>query len=615
MASALPRWPPGVQGVIRTFARELAVVESRLVDVDPAAGADEVAHHLLGELEVVGPPTEVGRDGGRAPDAVDRRPAARRRRRDRGGDRRRPRPRSRLGRRRHRRRPRHHRPGRRSRWPAPPGAASSWSAARRCPAPSRADLAGASRRGGGAPGDHPSPASTAARPRSRRPLPRVAGRAGDPGDPGGARRVRRLRSATTSLDVRDTAAARGRARRTIRHEPRPARRRRPRAPASSRTSCSATRRPSRSPGCSTPRSARPRRHRRRRRRADGLRSCCSAASSGVFGNRGQVDYAAANDALDGIARRARAGRARRRVVAVDWGPWAGTGMVSPELDREYERRGIGLIDPDEGVGRRSSPSCAAGGPDPQVVVPCAPRPEAAPRRLTCAPEPTSPSSGWRAVFPGAPDLAAFWPNIVGGVDAISDVPPDRVDPVFFEPAAERARPLLLPARRVRRPAVPLRPVRLRHHARGRRRAPSPTSCSPSPPRRRRSPTPATSTGVPDPPQGRRRPRAGRLPRPPAIARLDQRVRTAHQLVACAARAGPRPRRRPLAAVRDQFQAGARPDAPRGVDRPGAQPRRLARRQPPRPPRPGLHRRRRLRRARCIAVDQAVDELASRAAAT
>ncbi len=70
--------------------------------------------------------------------------------------------------------------------------------------------------------------------------------------------------------------------------------------------------------------------------------------AGVFGNRGQIDYAAANDALDTLARRA-SEHLTGRVVSVDWGPWAGTGMVSAELEREYERRGIGLIDPDDGV--------------------------------------------------------------------------------------------------------------------------------------------------------------------------------------------------------------------------------------------------------------------------
>ncbi len=70
--------------------------------------------------------------------------------------------------------------------------------------------------------------------------------------------------------------------------------------------------------------------------------------AGVFGNRGQADYAAANDALDSLAR-SWAARFRGRVVAVDWGPWAGAGMVSAELEREYARRGIGLITIDDGI--------------------------------------------------------------------------------------------------------------------------------------------------------------------------------------------------------------------------------------------------------------------------
>ncbi len=70
--------------------------------------------------------------------------------------------------------------------------------------------------------------------------------------------------------------------------------------------------------------------------------------SGVFGNRGQVDYSAANDALDKLAR-ASNGLLARRVLCIDWGPWGGGGMVSPELEREYARRGIGLIDPEQGA--------------------------------------------------------------------------------------------------------------------------------------------------------------------------------------------------------------------------------------------------------------------------
>jgi NAD(P)-dependent dehydrogenase (short-subunit alcohol dehydrogenase family) len=72
--------------------------------------------------------------------------------------------------------------------------------------------------------------------------------------------------------------------------------------------------------------------------------------SGAFGNRGQTDYAAANDALDKLAHELRA-RLGGRVFSINWGPWEGVGMVSAELGREYASRGIGLIAPDEGARR------------------------------------------------------------------------------------------------------------------------------------------------------------------------------------------------------------------------------------------------------------------------
>ncbi len=64
--------------------------------------------------------------------------------------------------------------------------------------------------------------------------------------------------------------------------------------------------------------------------------------SGLFGNRGQVDYAAGNDALDRLVRTLD-GRIAGPAVALDFGPWAGAGMVTPELAREYERRGLPLL--------------------------------------------------------------------------------------------------------------------------------------------------------------------------------------------------------------------------------------------------------------------------------
>ncbi|WP_244291337.1 type I polyketide synthase [Streptomyces subrutilus] len=72
--------------------------------------------------------------------------------------------------------------------------------------------------------------------------------------------------------------------------------------------------------------------------------------AGVYGNRGQCDYGAANDALDGLAH-AWAESFPGRVLSVDWGPWAADagGMVTPELERAYARRGIPLIAPDSGT--------------------------------------------------------------------------------------------------------------------------------------------------------------------------------------------------------------------------------------------------------------------------
>ncbi|MEV5281430.1 SDR family NAD(P)-dependent oxidoreductase [Streptomyces sp. NPDC051993] len=102
-------------------------------------------------------------------------------------------------------------------------------------------------------------------------------------------------------------------------------------------------------------------------KVDGARALLDAASalphgprtavlfgsvSAVLGNRGQSDYAAANDALAGLGERW-ARRTGRRALTVHWGPWAPSGvhggMVTPHLAREYARRGVALIDREEGA--------------------------------------------------------------------------------------------------------------------------------------------------------------------------------------------------------------------------------------------------------------------------
>jgi NAD(P)-dependent dehydrogenase (short-subunit alcohol dehydrogenase family) len=90
-----------------------------------------------------------------------------------------------------------------------------------------------------------------------------------------------------------------------------------------------------------------------------------SSTSGAFGNRGQTDYAAANDAMDKLARQLH-GAVEGQVLSINWGPWRGAGMVKKELEREYDRRGIGLIP--AGAGVESFLQELEGGPDPQVVL-------------------------------------------------------------------------------------------------------------------------------------------------------------------------------------------------------------------------------------------------------
>jgi acyl transferase domain-containing protein/NAD(P)H-dependent flavin oxidoreductase YrpB (nitropropane dioxygenase family)/NAD(P)-dependent dehydrogenase (short-subunit alcohol dehydrogenase family) len=64
--------------------------------------------------------------------------------------------------------------------------------------------------------------------------------------------------------------------------------------------------------------------------------------AGKFGNRGQADYAAANDYLNELARYLDS-IWKARVVALNWGPWDGAGMVSLAIARSFQSRGVELV--------------------------------------------------------------------------------------------------------------------------------------------------------------------------------------------------------------------------------------------------------------------------------
>lgn len=85
----------------------------------------------------------------------------------------------------------------------------------------------------------------------------------------------------------------------------------------------------------------------RRLKLDRLKFCIFFASvAGRFGNRGQSDYAAANEVLSKLAIHLDR-RWPGRFASIAWGPWSTIGMVS-ELEQHLGQRGLQMIPPDVG---------------------------------------------------------------------------------------------------------------------------------------------------------------------------------------------------------------------------------------------------------------------------
>ncbi len=77
--------------------------------------------------------------------------------------------------------------------------------------------------------------------------------------------------------------------------------------------------------------------------ADGLKHVVLFTSvAGFFGNRGQSDYAMANEALNAFASSWKRRHPGARVSALNWGAWD-SGMVSPQIKAVFTARGIPLI--------------------------------------------------------------------------------------------------------------------------------------------------------------------------------------------------------------------------------------------------------------------------------
>ncbi|WP_406267219.1 SDR family NAD(P)-dependent oxidoreductase [Streptomyces sp. NBC_00191] len=83
--------------------------------------------------------------------------------------------------------------------------------------------------------------------------------------------------------------------------------------------------------------------------ADALRHVVLFSSvAGFFGNRGQSDYAMANEVLNAWASSWKQRHPAARVTSLNWGAWD-SGMVSPEVKAVFQERGITLIPADTGA--------------------------------------------------------------------------------------------------------------------------------------------------------------------------------------------------------------------------------------------------------------------------
>ncbi|WP_157107038.1 SDR family NAD(P)-dependent oxidoreductase, partial [Nocardia arthritidis] len=89
--------------------------------------------------------------------------------------------------------------------------------------------------------------------------------------------------------------------------------------------------------------------------------------AGLFGNAGQADYAAANEALSRFAVSLRTHRPDCHVTAIDWGAWDG-GMVTSALREHFRTRGVELLDPQVGAAAFTEQFTAARAADTVVLV-------------------------------------------------------------------------------------------------------------------------------------------------------------------------------------------------------------------------------------------------------
>jgi malonyl CoA-acyl carrier protein transacylase len=94
---------------------------------------------------------------------------------------------------------------------------------------------------------------------------------------------------------------------------------------------------------------------------------CFSSVAARTGNRGQVDYAMANEILNLVCHAETAQRGEGFLAkSIGWGPWAG-GMVDPSLARHFESMGVALIPPADGAALFADEITGLNGDGRQIV--------------------------------------------------------------------------------------------------------------------------------------------------------------------------------------------------------------------------------------------------------
>ena len=92
-----------------------------------------------------------------------------------------------------------------------------------------------------------------------------------------------------------------------------------------------------------------------------------SSAAAFYGNPGQSDYAIANEILNKAAYRFKALYPASQVLSFNWGPWDG-GMVTPELKRMFDERGVYIIPVQSGASLLVSELAAKHNRCVQIVV-------------------------------------------------------------------------------------------------------------------------------------------------------------------------------------------------------------------------------------------------------